>query len=123
MAGQTTDEINNIGQNNPISKWIVLRRLKTFGLRARRPACRTRLTPYNIRNRLDWARIHSFWPRQVWNNHIFSDQSKFLLERQDGRKRVNERFVPQCLSQARAFGGGSVMVWGGITQPLVRLHL
>ncbi|GFR84537.1 transposable element Tcb1 transposase [Elysia marginata] len=50
---------------------------------------------------------------------MFSDESKFLLERQDGRKRVlrrvNERFVPQCLSQARAFGGGSVMVWGGIT--------
>ncbi|GFR85342.1 transposable element Tcb2 transposase [Elysia marginata] len=50
---------------------------------------------------------------------MFSDESKFLLERQDGRKRVfrrvNKRFVPQCLSQARAFGGGSVMVWGGIT--------
>ncbi|GFR68284.1 transposable element Tcb1 transposase [Elysia marginata] len=109
-AGQTTAEINNIRQNNPISKWTVLRRLKTFGLRARRPACRTRLTPYNIRNRLDWARIHSFWPRPVWNNHMFSDESKFLLERQDGRKRVfrrvNERFVPHCLSQARAFGGG-----------------
>ncbi|GFR82544.1 transposable element Tcb1 transposase [Elysia marginata] len=128
--GQTTAEINNIRQNNPISKWTVLRRLKTFGLRARRPACRTRLTPYNIRNRLDWARIHSFWPRQLWNNHMFSDESKFLLERQDGRKRVfrrvNERFVPQCLSQARAFGGGSVMVWGGITAagkaPLVTVH-
>ncbi|GFS13641.1 transposable element Tc1 transposase [Elysia marginata] len=51
-AGQTTAEINNIRQNNPISKWTVLRRLKTFGLRARRPACRTRLTPYNIRNSL-----------------------------------------------------------------------
>ncbi|GFR83748.1 transposable element Tcb2 transposase [Elysia marginata] len=129
-AGQTTAEINNIRQNNPISKWTVFRRLKTFGLCARRPACRTRLTPYNIRNRLDWARIHSFWPRQVWNNHMFSDESKFLLERQDGRKRVfrrvNERFVPQCLSQARAFGGGSMMVWGGITAagktPLVTVH-
>ncbi|GFS21038.1 transposable element Tc1 transposase [Elysia marginata] len=52
-VGQTTAEINNIRQNNPISKWTVLRRLKTFGLRARRPACRTRLTPYNITNRLD----------------------------------------------------------------------
>ncbi|GFS10032.1 transposable element Tcb2 transposase [Elysia marginata] len=57
-------------------------------------------------------------------------KTKFLLERQDGRKRVfrriNERFVPQCLSQARAFGGGSVMVWGGITAagktPLVTVH-
>ncbi|GFR91200.1 hypothetical protein ElyMa_000837800 [Elysia marginata] len=31
-AGQTTAEINNIRQNNPISKWTVLRGLKTFGL-------------------------------------------------------------------------------------------
>ncbi|GFS19765.1 transposable element Tc1 transposase, partial [Elysia marginata] len=57
--------------------------------------------------------------KKVWNKHMFSDESKFLLERQDGRKRVfrrvNERLVPQCLSQARAFGGGSVMVWGGIS--------
>ncbi|GFS21297.1 transposable element Tcb2 transposase [Elysia marginata] len=53
-----------VSNNKPISKWTVLRKLKTFGLRARRPACRTRLTPYNIRNRLDWARIHSFCPRQ-----------------------------------------------------------
>ncbi|GFS01830.1 transposable element Tc1 transposase [Elysia marginata] len=65
-AGQTTAEINNIRQNNSISKWTVLRRSKTFGLRARPPACRTRLTPYNIRNRLDWARIHAFWLRQVF---------------------------------------------------------
>ena len=118
-ARQTRDEMNNMRPLNPISKLTVLRRLKEFGLRARRPACRIRLTPYNIRNRLDWARIHSRWPRQVWNNHMFSDESRFLLERQDGRKRVfrrvNERFAPQCLSQARAFGGGSVMVWGGIT--------
>ena len=30
-------------------------------------------------------------------------------------RRVNERFIPECLSQAKAYGGGSVMVWGGIT--------
>ena len=55
----------------------------------------------------------------MWNHHLFTDESRFLLERTDGRKRVYRRvregFIPQCVSHTKAFGGGSVMVWGGIT--------
>ena len=49
----------------------------------------------------------------------FSDESRFLLHRRDGRQRVyrrrNERFAPNCVREVDRFGGGSVMVWGAIT--------
>ena len=49
--------------------------------------------------------------RRIW----FSDESRFLLERRDGRQRVyrrrRERFVSNCVLQVDRYGGGSVMVW------------
>ncbi|XP_041364110.1 uncharacterized protein LOC121379532 [Gigantopelta aegis] len=47
------------------------------------------------------------------------DESRFHLDSSDGRsrvyRRVGERFSDACVVERRAFGGGSVMVWGGIT--------
>ena len=53
--------------------------------------------------------------RRIW----FSDESRFLLERRDGRQRVyrrrRERFAPNCVRQVDRYGGGSVMVWGAMS--------
>ena len=53
--------------------------------------------------------------RRVW----FSDESRFMLQKRDGRTRVyrrrNERFARNCVLEVDNFGGGSVMMWGAIS--------
>ena len=79
-AGQTRDELNNIRIGNPIPKITVLRRLKEGVLLSRRPARRIKLNRINAQNRLRWAVNHARY-LLVWDNHMFSDESRFLLER------------------------------------------
>lgn len=68
--------------------------------------------------RLAWARRHKRFLLQDWNI-LFNDESRFHLDSHDGRlrayRRPGERFSYSCVIECRAFGGGSVMVWGGIT--------
>ena len=49
---------------------------------------------------------------------MFSDESQFLLFRSDRRRRVyrrpGERFMDSCVIERDRYGGGGVMVWGGI---------
>jgi hypothetical protein len=51
---------------------------------------------------------------------MFSNESRFLLERHDGRIRVyrrpHERYAHNYIREALNFSGGSIMVWGGITE-------
>ena len=58
------------------------------------------------------------WGRQQWARVLFSDESRFNLSHHDGRTRVfrrrGERFADNCLIERDRFGGGCVMVWGGI---------
>ena len=51
---------------------------------------------------------------------MFSDESRFSFQRSDRRKRVyrrlGERYSDACVREVDRFGGGgSVMVWGGIS--------
>ena len=51
---------------------------------------------------------------------MFSDESRFSLQRSDRRQRVyrrlGERYSDACVQEVDRFGGGeSVMVWGGIS--------
>lgn len=50
---------------------------------------------------------------------LFTDESRFCLDFHDGRRRVwrarGERFADPCVREHDRFGGGSVMVWGGIS--------
>ena len=59
--------------------------------------------------------------RQDWQNVLFSDESRFCLTRGDGQIRVyrqmNEHYTEACtLERDRFGGGGSVVVWGGVSQ-------
>jgi hypothetical protein len=59
------------------------------------------------------------WDLANWRRIWFSDESRFMLERRDGRVRIfrrrNERFAPNCVVDVDNYGGGSVMVWGAIS--------
>ena len=50
---------------------------------------------------------------------LFTDESRFLLRRSDGRvrvfRRLRERFSDSCVMRHDRYGGGSVKVWAGIT--------
>ena len=70
------------------------------------------------------------FPMRQWRRVFFSDESRFTLFRADGRRRVyrrrGERFVDACVIERDRFGGGSIMVWGGIAHgvksPLIVLQ-
>lgn len=101
-----------------ISRQTVSRRLREHGLRARRPYRGMTLTPQHRRDRLRWATQVRRWQVRNWARVLFSDESRFCLFRADGRQRVyrrrGERLAQNCVQEVRPFGGGGVMVWGGI---------
>ena len=76
------------------------------------------LTARHQAARLQWAQRHFRWGRLQLARVLFSDESRFNLSHHDGRirffKRRGERFADNCLIKRDRFGGGSVMVWGGI---------
>ena len=100
----------------------VSRRLREEGIRPYHARVGVMLDQRRRRIRLEWARIHSNrnrdWRNARWRDVIFSDESRFLLFRHDGRRRVyrrrGERNAAQCVVQQDCFGGGGVMVWGAI---------
>ena len=113
-----------------ISAQTVRNRLHDANLHARRPLVRPRLTPQHRAARLAWSAHHLRWNRQQWARVLFSDESRFSLEHNDGRVRVwrrpGERLVPGAVRERTAYRGGSVMVWGGISEhhrtPLYHVH-
>lgn len=96
----------------------VRNRLRASRLRARRPYTGPVLTQRHRANRLTWSQAHRRWLIRQWNNVTFSDESRFCLTHCDDRvgvwRRRGERFADCCVRQRDRFGGGSVMVWGGI---------
>ena len=109
------------GTHNPrISAQTVRNRLAENNLRARRPYVGKVLTDRHRHDRLQWTDKHINWTRQDWWTILFSDESRFALSNSDGRIRVyrrrNERYADCCVLQRDRFGGGgSVMVWAGIS--------
>ena len=101
-----------------ISRGTVNNRLLSRGLRARRPAKKPLLTRERKQRRLQWAQQHRNRQLRHWRHVLFSDESRFLLHRADGRVRVRrqigERFADDCVQGTVPHGGGSVHVWGAI---------
>ena len=94
-------------------------RLHSAGLYARRLVKKAILMIRHREARLQWARVHSRWTRQQWQNALFTDEMRACLRHIDGRRRVwrrrGEQHSDSCVQPVTAFGGGSVMVWEGIT--------
>ena len=94
-------------------------RLKAAGLKSRRPVVGVRMTAEHRRLRRAWATQHQARQLRHWRYTMFSDESRFNLDFADGRirvwRRLHERPYHCTIKQHDSVGGGSVMVWGGIT--------
>jgi hypothetical protein len=106
-------------RNSRISDQTVRNRLRQSGLRSRRPLKGMELKLRHRIARLQWALARLRWRRNTWQNIMFSDESKFNFKFSDGRLRIyhrcRERFADGCVKETDRFGGGGVMVWGGIS--------
>uniref|UniRef100_A0A674AXZ8 Transposase Tc1-like domain-containing protein n=1 Tax=Salmo trutta TaxID=8032 RepID=A0A674AXZ8_SALTR len=117
--------------NVHVSAQTVRNRLHEGGMRAQRPQVGVVLTAQHRAGRLAFAREHQDWQICHWRPVLFTDESRFTLSTCDRRDRVwrrrGERSAACNILQHDRFGGGSVMVWGGISlyrdeilRPLVR---
>ncbi len=106
--------------NRPVTAQLVRNRLRSSGIRSRKPARKPMLTDLHKQRRLQWARRHLRRTRRQWGSTLFTDESRFGLHKADGRRRVwrrrGERFAPCCIQRVQAFYGGGIMVWGGISR-------
>ena len=102
-----------------ISSQTIRNRLHEGNLKARRPAVRPVLKWEHRRNCLQWATEHQNWDQRQWRSVLFSDESRFCVDFHDGRRLVwrakGERYADCCISEHDRFGGGSVMIWAGIS--------
>uniref|UniRef100_A0A4W5KKF7 HTH cro/C1-type domain-containing protein n=1 Tax=Hucho hucho TaxID=62062 RepID=A0A4W5KKF7_9TELE len=105
--------------NVHVSAQTVRNRLHEGGMRARRPQVGVVLTAQHRAGRLAFAREHQDWQIRHWRPVLFTDESRFTLSTCDRRDRVwrrrGERSAACNILQHDRFGGGSVMVWGGIS--------
>lgn len=97
----------------------IQRRLEEGGLMSRRPVACPLLLPAHRTARLHFSHEHRNWRAEEWARVLFTDESRFCLRSPDGRERVwrrpGERFAQCCISPRTPFGGGSVMVWAGVS--------
>ena len=87
-------------------------------IRRRRPCLGQVLTACHQAARLQWPQWRFCWGRQQWVGFYSLMSLGLTLVIHDGSIRVfrrrGERFADNCLTERDRFGGGSVMVWGGI---------
>ena len=75
-------------------------------------------TPASTKTELRGPENVRRWQNRNWQRVLFTDESRFQLHVADGRRRVyrrrGEREARCCVQEVIPFGGGNVMVWGGI---------
>ena len=117
-ATRLRNELASSGIN--ISTQTIRNRLHEGGLRSRRACIRIPLTRRQRRKRLNWAEEHVTWTDQDCRPVLFTDESRYCLEFTDRRVRVwrrpGERFQEASVAEHDRYGGGSIMVWGGISR-------
>lgn len=101
-----------------LSTQTVRNRLHEGRMRSRQPATGPVLTVQHRVARLEFAREHQNWGLANWRGVLFTDESRFTVSTCDRRVRVwrvpGERYLEENVVRHDRFGGGSVMVWGGI---------
>ncbi|MCJ8739449.1 hypothetical protein PDJAM_G00047280 [Pangasius djambal] len=102
-----------------VSDQTIRDRLHEGGLRARRTLVGPVLSARHRGARLAFAIEHQNWQVHHWHPVLFTDESRFTLSTCDRRERVGrsrgEHYTACIIVQHDRFGGGSVMVWGGIS--------
>ena len=95
--------------NNRLSADTARNRLREFSLRPRRSYVGMPLTPRRRQVRMAWLTQHrpNLFSLCQWRNVMFSDESRYLLYRADGRQRVyrrnGERYRDNCLVERDRF--------------------
>ncbi|GFX78902.1 transposable element Tcb1 transposase [Trichonephila clavipes] len=116
----------NQGATKRVSQTTIQRTLLRLGLRSRHLFRAPMLTAVHRRRRLEFARQYSSWTSTEWRHVAFSDESRFMLHRTDGRWRIrcetSERNHPATIAgtvQARGgehYGLGNVfLAFSGFT--------
>jgi hypothetical protein len=119
----TETALTTVGNHNRhIHPKTVRNQLREFGLRARRPYFGFPLTRARRARRIAWLAAHGprQFPMRQWRQVFFTDESQFTLFCPNCRRR-GEHFADACVLERDRFGGGSVMVWGGISHGLKSL--
>ena len=102
-----------------ISTQTIRRRLHEDNLVSRSAAVRIPLTAQHRQARLAWAQNHLPWTRAQWTAVLFTDESRFCMDFLDRRRKVwrqqGQRYAEQNVAEHDRFGGGSLMVWAGIS--------
>ena len=77
------------------------------------------LTPIRRQNRYDWCRQHLRWTQRQWQIVMFTDESRFCINTNDGLAKVWRRrgklYADCCVRECSRWGCGIVMVWGVIS--------
>ncbi|GFV33489.1 transposable element Tcb1 transposase [Trichonephila clavipes] len=120
MQEGTTDRR---GRSHPLqcptslSARTIRRRLQQSGLSARRPLLGLPLMQNHRRLRRQWCNERRMW-EAVWNEVVFTDESRICLQHHDGRIRVwrhrGERMLNSCVMHRHTGAAQGIMVWGGI---------
>ena len=70
----------------------------------------------NKEKQLKYAIQHKDWAQEMFNQVLYTDESKFEIfgtkRCQYVRKRIGEAYHPKCLNPTIKHGGGSLQVWG-----------
>ncbi|GFV42438.1 neprilysin-2 [Trichonephila clavipes] len=78
-----------------------------------------RLTSRHRSDRREWATEHVNWRRKEWSNVLFSDKSRFSIHLDNKRIFIwrdrGSRNNPAFMHESVRFGGGGVLVYGGIS--------
>lgn len=101
-----------------MSERTVRRRFEEVGIGSYVPAKAPKLERHHRTNRLHFGREHRDWDFDDWGQVLFTDECRVMLNQIDGRQRVwrrkGERYIQSNFENTVAYGGGSIMVWGGI---------
>ena len=66
-----------------------------------------------------WARRNRRHTQAEWGIVLFTDEKRFILQGNDRRTRIyrerGECFQDNCIIERDSHGGGSVMVWAGVS--------
>ncbi|GFU02856.1 transposable element Tcb2 transposase [Trichonephila clavipes] len=109
----------SVAAGRRISASTVRRRLHNSGIHARQPVVCVPLNRRQRRDRLSWAREHVSWTRQRWASVLFTDESRFTLEKGSGcllilRER-STRYRQSNTVERLSYRGGVIMVWTEIS--------
>ena len=110
---------SNVPGPRRISTQTVRNHLRENDLRARSPYFGAGLRRRHRLARIRWSNRVRSWDLLSWRWVWFSEESRFMLQKRDGRARVyrrwNDRLARNCVLEVVNVGEGSVMMWGAIS--------